>query len=155
MIGVGYVLVKWVGTFWWVFEIVGLFGGYIWLARDWNLHIINSQLVGAIVGVSWSWILHDMSGFKYHWLEWLMVCLQSLHSVDVVTILCLFVLWLCYAFWFGLFVCSVIFLYMILHGIYMVWGLWDIFWWGSYSSVYVLPPMFVFPIVLIMYIHVV
>ena len=28
------------------------FGGYICLAKDWNLHIINSQKVGAIVGVS-------------------------------------------------------------------------------------------------------
>ena len=124
MIGVGYVLVKWVGTFWWVFEIVGLFGGYIWLARDWNLHIINSQLVGAIVGVSWSWILHDMSGFKYHWLEWLMVCLQSLHSVDVVTILCC--LYYDYAMPFDL-VC----LYVLLF--FYIWYYMVYIWCGDYG----------------------
>ena len=32
-------------------------------ARDWNLHIIDSHVVGAIVGVSRSWMLHGMSGF--------------------------------------------------------------------------------------------
>ena len=41
------------------------FGGYILLARDWNLYIIDSQVVGVTVGVSWSWMLHGMSGFFY------------------------------------------------------------------------------------------
>ena len=37
----------------------------------------------------------------------------------------------------------------------MLWGLWVIFWWGSYSSVYVLLPMYVSPLVLVVYVHVV
>ena len=45
-------LIRWV-DFWWDFQNYGFcFGGDILLARDWNLHIIDSLVVGAIVGVS-------------------------------------------------------------------------------------------------------
>ena len=55
--------------FWWDFHNYGFcFGGYILFARDGNLHSIDSHVVGAIVGVSWCWILHGMSGFQWHWL---------------------------------------------------------------------------------------
>ena len=48
----GIFLIRWV-DFWWDFQHYGFcFGGYILLARDWNLHIIDSLVVGAIIGVS-------------------------------------------------------------------------------------------------------
>ena len=36
--------------------------------------------------------------------------------------------------------------------VYVLWGLWVLFGGGSYSAVYVPPPLCVFPMVLIMYI---
>ena len=40
--------------FWWLH----------FLARDWNLHIIVSHVVGAIVGSFMGLMLHGMSGFE-------------------------------------------------------------------------------------------
>ena len=55
-------LFKWVGSFGGPFLIMGFVLVAIFLARDWNLHIIVSHVVGAVVGVSWSWMLHGMCG---------------------------------------------------------------------------------------------
>ena len=56
-------LIKWAGEFWWDFQYSGFcFGTYILFARDWNLHIIDSLVVGAI---DWSFMELDAV-----WLEW-------------------------------------------------------------------------------------
>ena len=50
-----WVIFFWLGglDFWWASQNFGFcFGGYILLARDWNLHIFACLIVGAIVGVS-------------------------------------------------------------------------------------------------------
>ena len=47
-----FTLVKWVCIFGGYSKLWDCFGGYILLARDWNLHIIDSQVVGTIVVVS-------------------------------------------------------------------------------------------------------
>ena len=47
-----YFLVRWVGSFGGVFIIMGFVLVVTFFARDWNLHIIVSNVVGAIVGVS-------------------------------------------------------------------------------------------------------
>ena len=123
-------LVRWVGSFGGVFQILGFVLVATFFARDWNLHIIDSHVVGAIVGVSWCWMLHGMCGFIWHYLLWLMVCLQSLHSVSVVTISFHQYFLLCPVM-FGTF-CSVSFLLciicfflyffciLILHGVYVI-----------------------------------
>ena len=46
---------------------LGFFGGYIFLARDWNLHVINSHVSGAI---GWSFMRLDAA-----WHEWILVAL--------------------------------------------------------------------------------
>ena len=43
------------------------FGGYIFLARDWNLHVIISHVAGAI---GWSFMRLDAA-----WHEWILVAL--------------------------------------------------------------------------------
>ena len=119
-------------------------------------------------------MLHGMCGFKWHWLLWLMVCLQSHHSVGVVTIDCLqYFPVMPYHVWYLLFcscffVCVLDFFYLLCLQYYMVvylfialfifvlvitwymyyraYGLY--FGGGSYSSVYVPPPLFLFPVVL-------
>ena len=54
--------------FWWDFQNYGFcFGGYILFARDWNLHIIDSLVVGAI---DWSFMQLDAA-----WHEWFSVAL--------------------------------------------------------------------------------
>ena len=45
-------LVRWVGYFARTFQIMGFVLVATFLAKDWNLHIIVSHVVGAIVGVS-------------------------------------------------------------------------------------------------------
>ena len=83
-----------------------------------------------------------------------MVCLQSLHSVGVVTIsfitswyaLSCLVPSICYLTWF---LFAFVFFFLILHGVCVV-GIMDFFGGGSYSSVYVPPPLCVFPLVLMM-----
>ena len=47
-----------------IFQIVGLFWWLHLFAWDWNMHIIDSLVVGAIVGVLWSWMLYGMCGFE-------------------------------------------------------------------------------------------
>ena len=111
-----------------------------------------------------------------------MVCLQSLHSVGVVTIsipcsytmpflvislfnspfwvfffgllpVLLYVIWFCLIYltyditWFDF----LLFLFLILHGV-CIMGIMGYYLVGVYSSVYVPPPMFVSPVVLIVYI---
>ena len=39
-------------VFWWVFQIHGFPLVASFFASDWNLHVINSHVVGATVGVS-------------------------------------------------------------------------------------------------------
>ena len=119
------------------------------------------------------------------WL-WLMVCLQSLHSVGVVSISITFVVILCPFLWsvclmllynpfeffsFGLlpvffylvWFCHIyftyditwfdvlLFLFLILL-VVCVMGIMGYILGGSYSSVYVPPPVFVSPVVLVIYI---
>ena len=109
-----------------------------------------------------------------------MVCLQSLHSVGVVTIsfhiflICpfrfvffcfiffywsasclLYVLWLFFYFTYNItwvaFCILFPFSFLLLHGVYIV-GIMGLFGGRSYSAVYVPPPLCLFPVVLIMYI---
>ena len=110
-----------------------------------------------------------------------MVCLQSLHSVGVVTIsfhifhICpfrfgffgfIFFYWSASCLLYVLWISSIYFTYnitwvalcilfpfsfLLLHGVYIV-GIMGFVWWGSYSAVYVPPPLCLFPVVLIMYI---
>ena len=61
----------WGGIFWlvgWIFGGIFQIVGFVWwlhlFAFDWNLHFSNSLVVGAIVGFSWSWMLHGMCGFE-------------------------------------------------------------------------------------------
>ena len=48
----GIFLVRWLGYFGGIYQILGFVLVATFFARDWNLHIIDSHVVGAIVGVS-------------------------------------------------------------------------------------------------------
>ena len=154
---------------------LGFFGGYIFLARDWNLHVIYSHVAGAI---GWSFMRLDAA-----WREWILVALAVViegvlavsaqcgccHHFLPFFLLCpirfvffdfLFFYWSESCLLYVLWISSIYFAYnIILHGlpfvfcyymVYMLWGLWFLFGGGSYSAVYVPPPLCLFPIVLIM-----
>ena len=152
------------------------------MARDWNLHVINSHVAGAI---GWSFMRLDAA-----WHEWILVALAVVidgmlavsaqcgcchHFLPYFSIMPYQVCFLWLSFFFiGLHpVCCMYYgflpsiLHIILHGlpfvfcflflfcyymVYILWGLWVLFGGGSYSAVYVPPPLCLFPVVLIMYI---
>ena len=60
-------LVRWVDFLVGSSKSLGFFGGYIFLARDWNLHVINSHVAGAI---GWSFMKLDAV-----WHEWILAAL--------------------------------------------------------------------------------
>ena len=85
-----------------------------------------------------------------------MMCLQSLHSVGVVTIK--FFNYMPYLIWYLSHIiilhgfCYNFFSFLILHGVCVVRIMGYAIGGGSYSSVYVPPPFYVFPTVLILHI---
>ena len=153
----------WVGCiFGGIFKLWVFFGGYILFARDWNLHIIDSLVVGAL---DWSFIKLDAA-----WHEWISIALTVM--IDGVLAVCaqcgcchqflqylndlpFHVYFALVTFFFHLLVCIHFchmssgfvqaILHIILHGllfvffytcsfwsymVYILWGLWVLFWWG-------------------------
>ena len=93
-----------------------------------------------------------------------MICLQSLHSVGVVTIqsfilcpICLvpfgyFITWLYFCIIIILHGFVLFFFFFALHGVCVVRIMGYVFGGGSYSTVYVPPPFYVFPMVFMLHI---
>ena len=161
-------LVRWVGFFGGFFKVFGFLWWLHFLARDWNLHVINSHVAGAI---GWSFMRLDAA-----WHEWILVALAVVidgmlavsaqcgcchHFLPYFSIMpyhqvCF--LWLHFFYWSSSCLLYVLWIYssynifalcILLHGVYIV-GIMGFVWWGSYSAVYVPPPLCLFPVVLIM-----
>ena len=60
-------MVRWVGFFGGFFKFMGVHWWLHFFARDWNLHIIDSHVVGAI---GWSFM-----GLDAAWHQWILVAL--------------------------------------------------------------------------------
>ena len=86
--------VFWLGglVFWWDYKLWVYYGGFNLKARDLNLHVIlGSQLVGAIVGVSFGWMLHAawVSIIAFNRSEWWYGCslctVWVSHHINIMT----------------------------------------------------------------------
>ena len=173
-------MVRWVG-FWWVLQNLWVSLVATFLARDWNLHIINSHVAGAIgwsfmrLDAAWhEWILVALAvvidgmlavsaqcGCCHHFLPYFsimpyQVCFLTLHFFYWSASCLLYVLWISSSYftynitWVAL--CILFPFSFCYYMVYILWGLWVLLGGGSYSAVYVPPPLCLFPVVLIMYI---